>query len=125
MSEGNRPSIAALQRLEQRMESAPWDRTTPHTVSNAEYDLGRFDGPADADGVCALRNAAPVLLEIAATAVAWQRAVRERCDYGTATYANNPFDITSPQFKAETASLDAVADDLMGKFLAALDKVRQ
>lgn len=67
----DRPSIAELQKLEQQMESAPWDRTTPHAVSNAEYDLGRFDSPADAVGVVALRNAAPVLLEIAKTALEW------------------------------------------------------
>lgn len=77
MTTTDKPSIAELQRIESRMERAPWDCTTPHAVSNEEYDLGRFDGPADALGTAALRNAAPVLLEIAAAALAYENA---QCD---------------------------------------------
>jgi hypothetical protein len=82
----NGPSIAELQRLESRMESAPWDKTTPHAVSNAEYDLGRFDGPADASGVVALRNAAPVLLAIAAAAADFMLAFESSEDFPRREY---------------------------------------
>lgn len=64
------------------------------------------------------------LLDIAAAALAWQRAVIERCAYGTTTYANNPSDITSPQFRAETSRLDAISDGLLQAFLNSLLKVR-
>lgn len=102
----DRPSIAKLQRMEQQMESAPWERTTPHAVSNAEYDLGRFDGPPDAAGTCAIRNATPVLLEIVAAALHWQHWRRE--------WKERSFSNIREELEAASDLLDA-----------ALSKVRQ
>ncbi len=56
--------LSELKALRSKMERTPWDRTTPHAISNEEYDLGRFDGPADAAGVVACVNAVDVLIDI-------------------------------------------------------------
>lgn len=84
-STDDRPSIAELQRIERdEMALAPWrydhqgwietmDRTVNHTGAETEVlTLGARNDHGDGEGTVALRNAAPVLLEIAAAALAWR-----------------------------------------------------
>lgn len=101
----DRPSIAELQRIEATLEPAPWDKTGHYNVSNAEYDIARFESPSDAAGVAALRNATPALLEIVAAALEWEATV-------TPLVSNDPSAGTRER-AAERA------------FLAALSKVRR
>ena len=107
----NLPSIAHLQRIERGMTKPPWRRREwpEFAVDGPEYpiciinddddrrplvseDKAECDDE-DAYGIAYLRNAAPVLLEIAAATLAWQ---------------------TSPQAKARQAR---------AQLLAALGKV--
>jgi len=64
MAAEGRPSIAELQRLESLMRLPQWLALSPMVID-------RHD---DVAGVVALRNAAPVLLEIAAAALAYEQA---------------------------------------------------
>ena len=80
----DRPSIAELQAAAAEMTSPPWrydhqgwietmDRTVNHTGAETEVlTLGARNDHGDGEGTAALRNAAPVLLEIAAAAKLWQ-----------------------------------------------------
>lgn len=80
------PSIAELQRLEGEMTAGPYrydhqgwietmDRSINHAGAETEvFTLGARNAHEDGEGIVALRNAVPVLLEIAAAALAWQRA---------------------------------------------------
>lgn len=84
----DKPSIAELQCIEQELPDE-WrydhqgyiesmSRTLNHTGGETEVlVLGARNEHSDGEGIVALRNAAPVLLEIAAAALAWrvQRAV--------------------------------------------------
>lgn len=79
----DRPSIAELQRIEREMtEISQWRSAASY--NNAGMPLADFTIPGhnagatvemlavDADGIVALRLAAPVLLDIAAAAREWQ-----------------------------------------------------
>jgi len=61
----------------------------------------------------------PMLLEIAKTALAWQKAVQKRKDYGFAASG-----ITSSKFRAAATRLDAAADKRLSQFLVALAKIK-
>lgn len=106
----DKPSIAELQRSESAMTALPW---TPHVWYGSDHGGHAAVGPhhvacddhacdhapesscsdmeraqTDADGIAALRNAAPVLLEIAAAALAAHGA----CDHPAGRCGNgSPF----------------------------------
>lgn len=86
----DRPSIAELQRIErEELAPAPWrydhqgwietvDRGIAHSGGETEVlTLGARNSHEDGENTAAIRNAAPVLLEIAAAALAW-RAMKQR-----------------------------------------------
>lgn len=90
--------------------------------SIAELQRMCADDGANHDADLAL--AAPSLLAIVSSALSWQSAVRARCDFVSATYASNPFDVTSEQFRDRSAGMDETADLLLLDFLAHLHRVR-
>lgn len=91
MSDDDKPSIAELQRIEQAMTGPRWlarpvddvAELAPRIVCERDgclEEIAAFESWAaneDTTGTAALRNAAPVLLEIAKAALAW-RAMQER-----------------------------------------------
>lgn len=87
------------------------------------FTIASVRSPTRAQGIVATHNAADALLEIAEAAKGWQRAVRERLEFGEDAYRDNPFDILSPEFKAEAASLDGIVEDRLRVLKAALTKV--
>lgn len=84
----DRPSIAGLQLLESALVDQPWSATHSGWIMapNKLSPVGGTRSPARASGatesdadqqarrIASLRNAAPVLLEIAAAALAWAEA---------------------------------------------------
>lgn len=86
-----RPSIAELQRKEQAMLETPWlcsefEAEDGEVWSSAPHKLlartSRHPVAANASGIAALRDAAPVLLEIAAAALAALPELQEEFEPG-------------------------------------------
>lgn len=113
--------LGELKALRSKMEHTPWDCTTPHAVSNDEYDLGRFDGPADASGVVACVNAIDVLIEIAEAALAWEAAKLAERDARGQLYVND--DPTQADARSHREA-NRVLDRCQDAYRTALAKVQ-
>lgn len=66
-------SLSALKSLRAAMTQGEWERLG-HTFVSPEYDVGRCDSWSDAEGIVATHNAADVLIEVCAAALAYEQA---------------------------------------------------
>jgi hypothetical protein len=138
MSNDDRPSIAELQQREQEIDRAPWYSAESRRQSDcvltgapgADFtNDGRdvvqanpnFPYRANLDGVAALRNAAPVLLEIAAAALAYRKAKKTAAKTRHILYQSAFPDSMS----AESEAQDKEEIRCRHAYDAALDKVRE
>lgn len=77
MSASTEPvSLTDLKAKRSAMTQGEWERMG-HTLVSPEYDVGRCDAWADAEGIVATHNDADVLIEIAEAALAMKQAGQE------------------------------------------------
>lgn len=141
----DKPSIVELQRIESEMTRGPW--TTPagtrflgavsaiidgveRQVATAAGQAPQFDDVPDvakaladnAAGIAALRNAAPVLLEIAAAALAWQDVT---CDLQSCETDDHTVAVAHGECAGDTHHESCAVARHSARLIEALAKVRR
>ncbi len=101
------------------------DGTIQSGTDDEHYEIGKVNAVSDAVGIVATHNSTGSLIQIARAALAWQKAKRRRARFGTEVYENDPFSITTPEFKGEAMLLDIAVENAEQSLAFALYSVEE